>query len=120
MLQAIWMGTSRQDLGHLSQEVKDEIGFGLYHAQMQERHPSIKPLKGLGGGILEIMADDRGGTYRAVYAAKFKGYIYVLHVFQKKSKKGGETPKPDMDLIMRRLAAAQNDFAQRIKSNEEE
>ncbi len=119
MKQIVWMGSSRQYLKSLSNEVNDEIGFGLYHAQKGELHASIKPLKGLGGGILEIVADDRGGTYRAVYAIRFKDHIYVLHVFQKKSKKGGETNKSDMDLILKRLVAAKVDYQARSKANEE-
>jgi phage-related protein len=82
----VWMGSSRQDLKRMPKVVRYEIGFGLYHAQRGERHPSIKPLLGLGGGIAEIKADDPGGTYRADYCVKFKSYLYVLHVFQKKSK----------------------------------
>jgi len=103
----IWIGSSRDDLRRLSEAVQDEIGYALYFAQRNRRHPSAKPLKGFGGaGVLEIIRSDSGGTYRAVYTVKFAEVVYVLHVFQKKSKKGSQTPKTDVNLIHRRLAVA--------------
>src|SRR5438034_3710009 len=89
-----WMGSSDDDLRSLTPEVRHEIGFALYRAQLGFRHYSAKPLKGFGGaGVLEVVQNDSGGTYRAVYTVKFAGAIYVLHVFQKKSKSGIKTPK---------------------------
>lgn len=114
----IWIGSSRRDLRAFSDEVRDEIGFALYHAEMDRPHPAIKPLKGLGGGVLEIMADDVGGTFRVVYAARFANYLYVLHAFHKKSKSGGKTPATDMNLIKQRLALAAQDFRKRSTANE--
>jgi phage-related protein len=103
----IWIGSSLDDLRRLSGEVQDEIGYALYFAQNGRSHPSAKILKGFGGaGVLEIVANDAGGTYRAVYTVKLAGAVYVLHVFQKKSKSGIATPKVALDLIDRRLAAA--------------
>lgn len=91
--------------------VQDEIGYALYFAQQNRRHPAAKVLKGFGGaGILEIIEDDSGGTYRAVHTVKFAGVVYVLHVFQKKSKRGIQTPKVDINLIRRRLARAESHF----------
>ena len=86
------------------------LGFGIYLAQMGEKHPDAKPLKGgsefKGAGVLEMVDDHNGDTYRGVYMVKFAGVIYVLHAFQKKSKKGIATPKADIDLIKTRLKAA--------------
>jgi phage-related protein len=86
----------------------------LYQAQIGRRAPSAKPLRGLGGaGVLEIVEDHQTDTYRAVYTVKFSDLIYVLHAFQKKSKKGIATPKPDIDLIKKRLRVAEEDYKMR-------
>ncbi len=88
-------------------------GYALYLAQLGEKHPRAKPLKGFGGaGVLEIVDDHDGDTYRAVYAVRFAGVIYVLHAFQKKSKKGRAMPQPDMAVIKTRLKAAMDHYAQ--------
>jgi phage-related protein len=82
--------------------------------QVGRKAPSAKPLAGFGGaGVLEIVEDHQTDTYRAVYAVKFSELVYVLHAFQKKSKKGIATPKPDIDLIKRRLRAAEEDYKMR-------
>jgi phage-related protein len=120
MRKVLWIGSSRHDLRAFSQEVRDEIGFSLFHAEMDRPHPAIKPLKGLGGGVLEIVPDDPGGTYRVVYAVRFENFLYVLHAFQKKSKTGRKTPAPDMDLIRKRLALAEQDFRERSAHREKE
>ena len=104
----IWIGSSLDDLRRLSDAVQDEIGYAIYFAQQGRRHTSAKVLKGFGGaGVLEIIQDDAGGTYRAIYTVKYAPVVYVLHVFQKKSKKGIRTPKIEIDLIRRRLAVAE-------------
>ena len=75
----------------------------------RREHDQAKPLKGFGGaGILEVVEDFRGDTYRAVYTVKFGNVVYVLHCFQKKSTHGIEAPKPDMDLVRERLKAAES------------
>jgi phage-related protein len=80
-------------------------------AQAGGKHQDAKVMTGFGSaGVLEIVEDDRGDTYRAVYTVKLSGWVYVLHCFQKKSKSGIETPKEDMDLIYTRLKAAKLDF----------
>jgi phage-related protein len=84
------------------------IGFALRTAQKGGRHPDAKPLKGFkGAGVLEIVSDFDGNTFRAVYTVKIKGVIYVLHAFQKKSKKGISTPKTEIEKIKRRLKEAE-------------
>jgi phage-related protein len=83
----------------------------LYQAQCGEKHPDAKPLKGFqGAGVLEVVEDFDGDTYRAVYTVRFVGVVYVLHVFQKKSKRGIATPKPDMDLVEGRLKRAKEHY----------
>jgi len=95
----------------MSDEIRDEIGFGLFYAQQGLRPPSCKVLRGFGGSsVIEIIADDSEGTYRAVYTVRFAHAVYVLHVFQKKSKRGIETPKKEIDLITRRLRAAEQHY----------
>jgi phage-related protein len=103
----IWIASSHGDLCRLSEDVQDEIGYALYFAQNGRRHASAKPLKGFGGaGVLEIVENDSGGTYRAVYTINFPNVIYVLHVFQKKSKRGIATPRQEIQVIRRRMAIA--------------
>ena len=89
-------------------DVKDVFGYALHLAQHGEKHIDAKPLKGFGGAkTLEVVEDHHGGTYRAVYTVKFRGSVYVLHCFQKKSKKGIMTPKPDLDMVRARLKDAE-------------
>lgn len=103
-----WIGSSKKDLMSLSENVRDVIGFALYHAQMGSKHDDTKVLKGFhGASVIEIIADDRAGTYRAVYTVKFPKAVFVLHIFQKKSKRGIETPKKEIDLIENRLKQAE-------------
>lgn len=102
-----WMGSSKNDLIKLSEDVKDLVGFALEQAQAGERHPDAKPLSGFGDRqVLEVVANDPGGTYRAVYTVRLAHAVYVLHVFQKKSVSGIKTPQRDIDLIRQRLKAA--------------
>ncbi|GGY11406.1 hypothetical protein GCM10007160_43030 [Litchfieldella qijiaojingensis] len=89
-------------------DVQDVFGFALHLAQTNGKHAQTKPLKGFGSaGVLEVVEDHHGDTYRAVYTVKFGNTIYVLHCFQKKSTKGVSTPKPDLDKIRERLKAAE-------------
>ena len=102
-----WIGGSKKDLMALPDEVVNVFGYALYLAQAGGKHAQAKPLKGFGSaGVLEVVEDWRGNTYRAVYTVRFAVRVFVLHVFQKKSKSGIATPKPDLDLIKARLKAA--------------
>ena len=93
----IWMGSSKKDLRALPADVVDVFGYALYVAQTGKRHDNTKVLKGFGGAsVLEVIESQAGNTYRAVYTVRFAAAVIVLHVFQKKSKSGIETPKPDM------------------------
>lgn len=97
------MGDALSVLRGFPEPVREEIGYALYLAQVGEKHVSAKPLKGLGSGVLEAVANYRGDTYRAVYTVRFHGKVYVLHAFQKKSKRGVVTPKGEIDLVRQRL-----------------
>jgi phage-related protein len=104
----VWVGSSRKDLRALPEPVQDHFGYALYVAQRGGKHEDAKILKGYGGaGVLEVVRDYRGDTFRAVYTVRLAGSVYVLHVFQKKSKKGRATPKMDMKLIEQRLREAE-------------
>lgn len=104
----IWVGSSKKDLLKLSQAVQRMIGYSLNLAQQGKKDLDSCILQGFGSGhVREIKKDDEGGTYRTVYIVKFKEAIYVLHVFQKKSKRGIATPKLEMDQIEARLKEAQ-------------
>lgn len=106
-----WIGSSYRDLKSLPTPVRRAFGFALDQAQRGGKHPEAKPLKGFGGaGVLEVMEDYRGGTFRAVYTVRFFGVLYVLHVFQKKSKRGIETPQADIERIGARLKEAEIDY----------
>jgi len=106
-----WVGSTKRALDAMPEGVKDVFGHAIDLAQAGGKHPDAKVLTGFGSaGVLEVVEDDRGDTYRAVYTVKFAGWVYVLHCFQKKSKSGIKTPKEDMDLIHARLKAAKLDF----------
>src|SRR5881296_297251 len=109
-----WIGSSRDDLREFPPEVRRVMGQAIDDAQWGGEHPAVKALKGFGGrGVLEAVDDFDGNTYRAVYTVKFAGVVYVLHAFQKKSKKGIATPPKDIDLIRQRLAAAERHYNER-------
>src|SRR5260370_16592891 len=88
------------------------MGFALYAAQRGEKHTAAKPLRGFGGaGVLEIIEDHHGDTFRAVYTVRVAGQVYLLHAFQKKSKAGIQTPKPQINLIKSRFRRAEQEHA---------
>ena len=102
-----WMASTLDELKKCPDVVQQSVGYALELAQKGEKHDSAKPLKGFkGASVFEIVANYGGDTWRAVYAVKIKNAIYVLHVFQKKSKAGIATPKRDIDLIGQRLKSA--------------
>lgn len=103
----------------LPKEVRRSFGVALYAVQIGEAPPDAKPLKGFGGaGVLELIEDDAGGTYRAVYTVRYATAIYVLHVFQKKSKRGRGTPQHDIDLIKERLKRAAEIHGMKMKGSQ--
>jgi len=103
-----WIASSRADLRAFPLDVRRVMGVAIFDAQSGDEHPAAKALKGFGGrGVLEIVDDHDGETFRGVYTVKFAGAIYVLHCFQKKSKSGTATPKHEMDLISARLKLAE-------------
>src|SRR5436305_1425681 len=84
------------------------MGYALQVAQEGDKHPDAKPLRGFGGaGVLEVVEDFQGDTYRLVYTVRLGQRVYVLHAFQKKSHRGSKTPKRDIDLIKQRYAEAE-------------
>jgi phage-related protein len=112
-----WIASSLNDLRELPDDVQDTFGYALQRAQEGARHGNAKPLKGFGGaGVLEILDNHEGNSYRAVYTIKFALAIYVLHVFQKKSKKGIATPTSDLNLIRKRLKVAADDYEEQYGS----
>ena len=110
-----WIAGSYKDLMALPPNVRQRFGYALSLAQMGDQDDAAKVLKGFGGaGVLEVIEDDAGGTYRAVYTVKFAEAVFVLHCFQKKSKSGIATPKADMDIIRARLKVAET-LAQELR-----
>ena len=103
-----WIGSTKKDLLALPEAVVDVFGYALYLAQVGQKHEQSKPLRGFGSaGILEVVEDRRGDAFRAVYTVRYAARVFVLHVFQKKSKSGIATPKADLDLIRSRLKLAE-------------
>ena len=107
----VWVGSSKNDLKEFPDDVQDHVGFALYQAQSGAKHRDAKPLANLGSGVLEVVSSFDTNTYRAVYTVRFRDAVYVLHAFQKKSKRGIATPKAETDLVRRRLKAAEQHHA---------
>jgi len=103
-----WLGTSLNSLREFPEPVQDHLGYALYVAQRGGKHQDAKALSGFGGaGVMEIVKDYRGDTFRAVYTVRYGSAVFVLHAFQKKSKTGWRTPRRDMELIEQRLRQAE-------------
>jgi len=93
-------------------EVQREMGFALYRAQLGRKHENAKPLKGFGGaGVLEVVEDFRGDTYRAVYTVRFPHVVYAIHAFQRKAARARKTSSRDIDRIRKRLREAEEHHA---------
>jgi len=108
-----WVGSSKEDLSGFPEDVRRRFGGALWDAQIGGKAPYTKPLKGFGdAAVLEIVDDFDGDTFRAVYTVRFAEVIYVLHAFQKKSRRGIATPKAELDLIEQRLKRAREDYQQ--------
>lgn len=104
----IWVGSSRSDFREFPGPVQDHVGYALYVAQRGGKHRDAKALTGFGGaGVVEVVKDYRGDTFRAVYTVRYAEAVYVLHAFQKKSKTGRATPRRQMELIEQRLREAE-------------
>ncbi len=112
-----WIGTTLEDLKKFPKEVRCEMGYALDTAQNGEKADNVKPLKGIvtGSGVLEIVERFDGDTYRAVYTVRFKDVLYALHAFKKKSKRGKETPKADIELIKARYKRAEAMYKIRLE-----
>ena len=107
-----WVGSSKEDLRAFPKDVRRVMGQAMFEAQRGTKHLDAKPMKGFGGtGVLEVVKRADGNTYRAVYTIRVTGVIYVLHAFQKRSKRGIATPRRDIDLIRSRLRTAQEHYA---------
>lgn len=109
-----WVGSSKSDLKAFPEAVRRVVGYALYQAQVGLRHRDVKPLRGLGSNVLEVISRYDGNTFRAVYTVRFRSAVYVLHAFQKKAKRGIATPKREIDLIRRRLRAAEQHYREGV------
>jgi len=116
-----WVSSSKRDMKRFPKGVRQTFGQALFDAQTGGKHPDAKPLKGFkGAGVLEVVEDDDGNTYRAVYTVRFAGAVYVLHAFQKKSNTGAKTPAHDIQKVKTRLKEAAEHHAQRTREQAEE
>jgi phage-related protein len=110
----VWIGSSRRDLRAMPRQVRRDIGQALYTAQQGMTDPAAKPLKGFGGvRVMEIVERYRTDAFRAVYTAHFEDVVYMLHVFQKKSKSGIATPARELELIHKRFTEAERHHRER-------
>lgn len=107
----LWVASAKRDLMNFPEGVKDEIGSALSVAQFGGKHPKAKPRKGEGSGVLEVVEDHKGDTFRAVYTVRFHEAVYVLHAFQKKSTRGIKTAQRDVELVSDRLRLAREDYS---------
>lgn len=111
------IASALDDLRAFPEEVKDVMGQALLDAQYGDKHPAAKPLHGFGGaGVLEIVDDDDGDTYRAIYTVRLRSGIYLLHAFQKKARRGRKTDRHDIERIKKRLNAAIAEDARRMEA----
>ena len=115
-----WIRLSKEDLLTFPEQVRDDIGVALSVAQFGGKHASAKPWKGEGPGILEIVEEHRGDTYRAVYTVRFEEAVYVLYAFQKKSPHGIATSRRDVELVTRRLRTARENYEAGHGKNKQE
>jgi phage-related protein len=111
-----WEGSAKRDFKRFPTAVQKDMGVALFLVQLGGMPPSAKLWRGLGSGVHELVEDDRGDTYRAVYTVRIADSVYVLHAFQKKSKSGIATPKLDVDLVERRLKAVLECYRSRDRS----
>jgi phage-related protein len=112
----VWIGTSREDVREFPDEVRRVVGLALREAQEGGKSRAAKPLRDFGGAsVLEVVDDFDGDTYRAVYTVRFADAVYVLHAFQKKSRRGRETPRYELELIRQRLRVAEDVHRERTK-----
>jgi phage-related protein len=117
MKKLAWLADSRANVKSFQAEVRDDVGYALYAAQLGEMSPKAKPLHGLGSGVMEIVVNDESGTWRVVYTVSIGDAIYVVHAFQKKSKSGIATPKPEMEVIRQRLKQLRSEVRNAEKKN---
>ena len=113
-----WIGSSRNDLREMPEDVKNTFGYALHEAQRGKHHLSAKKLKGDLRGLIELVDDFDGNTYRAVYTAKLDAVVYVLHVFQKKASHGIATPQREITLIKARWRRARQHHATHYRSKD--
>lgn len=111
----IWMGDSLDVLRDFPAPVQGEIGYAVYLAQIGSKYVDARPMKGFGSGVLEVLSDHRGDTFRAVYTVRFAKTVYVLHAFQKKSTRGTATPVRELDVVKARLKLAEDLHRKREK-----
>lgn len=103
-----WVGTTLDDVRAFPEEVRREVGHALHLAQLGEKSPAAKPLRGFkGAGVLEVVEALEGNAYRAVYTVRFASGVYALHAFQKKSHRGIATDRRDIELVEKRLREAE-------------
>jgi phage-related protein len=117
MKRLVWLADSRATVKSFPAGVQDDFGYALYAAQLGERSPKAKPLHGLGSGVMEIVANDERGTWRAVYTVSIGDSIYVVHAFEKKSKAVIATPKSEMEIVRHPLKQLRSEVRNAEKKN---
>lgn len=114
MKRLVWVASAKADFLEFPDEAQDVMGYALHLAQTGGKHPTAKVLRGFGSaGVVEAIDDFDSDIYRTVYTVAFADAVYVLHAFKKKSKSGRATPRPDLEVIQRRLRAVRDQHARK-------
>ncbi len=108
-----YLGSSKRDAEKLPQEVQDLFLTALSDALNGETHADAKPYKHHGSGVFEVVGDWRNSTFREIYTVRYKEVVFVIHIFQKKSKKRSEVPREDKELIEQRFKWAEQIYKER-------
>ncbi len=115
----LWMAQTKKGMQSMPEDVQDEFGYALDRVQQGETPKGASRMAGNLRDVMEIRADNRGDTYRAMYTVKFEGVVYVLDVLKKKSKKGRSTPRADLQRLQERLKPARIDYEETDDAEDE-
>lgn len=108
--QLIYLGSSKKDAESLPYEVGVLFAEAVAMALRGETHEDAKMFRHHGGGVFEVVADHRNSTFREIYTVRYPEVVYVIHVFQKKSIRGRQTPKEEIEVIEQRLKWAERNY----------
>lgn len=109
----IYLGSTKKDSEKLPEDIKDLFTDALKRALEGDTHPDAKIFHHHGSGVYEIVGDYRDSTFREIYLVRYQEVVFVIHVFQKKSKRGKQTPKEELEVIKQRLKWADDVYREK-------